>query len=85
MKINSENSCFSSDHMFSPLKDQNNDIHNEIFLDIATDTVKNDDAFDYYRKSRILATEANDTGRHRIYTTEVDDYDRRYNSRILGD
>ena len=41
--------------MFSPLKCQNNDIHNEIFLDIATDTIKNDDTFDYNRKSCILA------------------------------
>ena len=85
MKINSENSRFSSDHMFSPLKGQSNDIHNEILLDIATDTVKNDDAFDYYRKSRFLATEANDTGRHRIPTTDVDDYGRRYDSCILVD
>ena len=71
--------------MFFPLKGQNNVIHYEIFLDIATDTVKNDDAFDYYRKSRILVDKTNDTGRHRIPSTDVDDYGRRYDSRILVD
>ena len=39
-----------------PLKDQNADIH-DIFLNIPPDTIEYD-AFEYYRKSRIPAAEA---------------------------